>query len=155
MAALAQPLDETQWSNPLFVQQMGIHENSVLHYFAESPFFDQTSNNAVIRNQSAFNQGMAACMGTRETFEGRLKTMAGLEFMISQEPAEKTPGTGTGVWVIRKQTRRKRQGEDDEITVHSTYFVVGSNVYMAPTLADVIGSRMVSLYILEVVCFLY
>jgi len=55
------------------------------------------------------------------------------------------PGTGTGVWVIRKQTRRKRAGQEDEITVHSTYFVMGENIYMAPAVGDVIGSRLVSL----------
>jgi MED6 mediator sub complex component len=54
------------------------------------------------------------------------------------------PGTGTGVWVIRKQTRRKRAGQEDEITVHSTYFVMGENIYMAPAVGDVIGSRLVS-----------
>lgn len=54
------------------------------------------------------------------------------------------PGTGTGVWVIRKQTRRKRPGQEDEITVHSTYFVMGENIYMAPAVGDVIGSRLVS-----------
>lgn len=116
----------------------------MLHYFAESPFFDLTSNNAVINSQSQFNPAMAASMGTRQLYEGRLKTMSGLEFMIAQEPAEMAPGMGTGVWVIRKQTRRKRQPpEEDEITVHSTYFVCGDNIYMAPTAADVIASRFV------------
>jgi len=65
---------------------------------------------------------------------------------VAQEPAEMAPGTGTGVWVIRKQTRRKRQPEEDEITVHSTYFVVGENIYMAPAVSDVLGSRMVNIY---------
>lgn len=72
-----------------------------------------------------------------------MRTMAGLEFIVGQEPAEIAPGTGTGVWVIRKQTRRKRPGEEDEITVHSSYFVMGENIYMAPTIADVLGGRMV------------
>lgn len=69
--------------------------------------------------------------------------MSGLEFMVAQEPAETAPNTGTGVWVIRKQTRKKRLPEEDEITVHSSYFVVGENIYMAPTVGDVIGSRLV------------
>lgn len=69
--------------------------------------------------------------------------MSGLEFIVAQEPAEMAPGTGTGVWVIRKQTRRKRPPEEDEIIVHSSYFVVGENIYMAPPASDVLGSRMV------------
>ena len=69
--------------------------------------------------------------------------MSGLEFIVAQEPAEMAPGTGTGVWVIRKQTRRKRASEEDEITVHSTYYVVGENIYMAAAVSEIPGNRMV------------
>lgn len=120
-------------------------QTSVLPYFAKSPFFDPTSNNAVLENQAMYNQNMVHIVATREAFEGRLKTMSGLEFVVAQEPAETAPGTGTGVWVIRKQTRRKRQGQEDDITIHSTYFVMGENIYMAPAFLDVVGSRMVML----------
>ncbi len=123
----------------------GVHSNSVLFYFARSPFFDPTSNNAVLESQSQFNTALQAVVATRETFEARLKSMAGLEFMVAQEPAETGPGAGTGVWVIRKQIRRKRPAEEDEIQVLQTYFVVGDNIYMAPLLSDIIGNRMVSL----------
>ena len=146
MASNDPPLDEIQWRSPQHAQAMnGIHDNSILFYFAESPFFDQTSNNAVLYSQAMFRQDMGHIIGTRAAFEGRLKTMSGLEFIVAQEPAQMAPGTGTGVWVIRKQTRRKRQGEEDEITVHATYFVVGENIYMAPAVSDVLGSRMVIL----------
>ncbi|KAK4104851.1 MED6-domain-containing protein [Parathielavia hyrcaniae] len=87
---------------------------------------------------------MTQYLATRELFEGRLKTMSGLEFVVAQEPADTGPGAGTGVWVINKQTRRKRQPED-EIIVHGTYFVVGENIYMAPSLADIISSRIASI----------
>ncbi|TVY91584.1 Mediator of RNA polymerase II transcription subunit [Lachnellula willkommii] len=125
------------------MSMQGIHSNSVLFYFAESPFFDKTSNNAVLFSQALYNQAMLPVIQTREAFEGRLKTMSGLEFMVAQEPAD--PVNGTGVWVIRKQTRRKKQGEEDEIALHSTYFVVGENIYMAPAVADVLGSRTLSI----------
>jgi mediator of RNA polymerase II transcription subunit 6 len=94
-------------------------------------------------NQAMHNPNMVHIVATREAFEGRLKTMSGLEYMIAQEPAETAPGTGTGVWVIRKQTRRKRAGREDELTVHATYFVVGENIYMAPAVGDILGSRLV------------
>ncbi|KAK1766157.1 MED6 mediator sub complex component-domain-containing protein [Phialemonium atrogriseum] len=138
----APPLDEIQWRGPA---PQGIHSNSVLWYFSDSPFFDQTSNNAVVINQGLSNQSMQRLLETREAFEGRLKSMSGLEFVVAQEPADMAPGTGTGVWVIRKQTRRKRAGSEDEITVHATYFVVGENIYMAPTLADVMSSRIATI----------
>lgn len=137
----ATQLDEIQWHGPM---DQGIHSNTILFYFAASPFFDHTSNNAVLLNQGLSNQSMLHLLETREAFEGRLKSMSGLEFVVAQEPAEMAPGTGTGVWVIRKQTRRKRPGMEDEISVHAAYFVVGDHIYMAPTLADILSSRIVS-----------
>ncbi|KAL2264298.1 hypothetical protein VTK26DRAFT_7903 [Humicola hyalothermophila] len=135
------PLDEIQWRAPPEFEQ-GIHNNSVLYYFAQSPFYDKTSNNEVVFQQGLNNPNMTQYLATRESFEGRLKTMSGLEFIVAQEPAETGPGAGTGVWVINKQTRRKRQGEEDEIIVHGSYFIVGENIYMAPSLADIISSRI-------------
>lgn len=139
------PLDEIQWRSPQTLASMGgLHSNTILFYFAESPFFERTSNNAVIMSQAMNNMSMYHYIQTREAFEGRLKTMSGLEFIVGEEPAETGPGMGTGVWVIRKQTRRKQQyQEDDEITVHASFFVVGENIYMAPTLADILASRIV------------
>ena len=78
--------------------------------------------------------------------------MQGLEFMVAYEPtqnAQQANGSSgsedTGVWVIRRQNRRKRQGAEDEITVLSSYFMMGENVYMAPSVGNVLGSRMVCL----------
>ncbi len=138
------PLDEIQWSAPPEFD-MGIHNNSVLFYFAQSPFYDRTSNNEVLFQQGLNNPNVTPYLATRELFEGRLKTMSGLEFIVAQEPAETGPGAGTGVWVINKQTRRKRQGED-EIIIHGTYFVNGERIYMAPSMGDIISSRIVSPY---------
>ncbi|RDW89148.1 hypothetical protein BP6252_01180 [Coleophoma cylindrospora] len=146
MATQEPLLDEIQWKSYERLQELGaIHSNTVLFYFASSPFFDQTSNNAVLFSQAMFNQNMLHVIQTREAFEGRLQTMSGLEFIVAQEPAEMAPGTGTGVWVIRKQTRRKRQGQEDEIVVHASYFVVGENIYMAPAASDVLAGRMLSI----------
>ncbi|KAK0651804.1 mediator of RNA polymerase II transcription subunit 6 [Cercophora newfieldiana] len=143
-ASTGPPLDEIQWRTPPQFEG-GIHTNSVLYYFSESPFFDKTSNNEVVFQQGLNNPNMTQFLATRELFEGRLKSMSGLEFIVAQEPAETGPGAGTGVWVINKQTRRKRQGEEDEVTVHATYFIVGENIYMAPSLADIISSRVATI----------
>lgn len=138
----------------------GIHSNSglqfhlirfrtqltraVLHYFSRSPYFDPTSNNAVVSNQAMFNVHMHHIIETREAFERHLKTMSGLEYMVSQEPAEMAPGTGTGVWVITKQIRKKIAGMADEVKPLDTYYVVGENIYMAASVGDVLQSRVVS-----------
>ncbi|KAM7219930.1 MED6 mediator subfamily complex component domain containing protein [Rhypophila decipiens] len=142
------PLDEIQWKGDAAVMEQmpwGIHSNTVLFYFKFSPFYDNTSNNEVLFQQGMVNRDMAQFLSTREMFEGRLNTMSGLEFRVAQEPAETNPGGGTGVWVINKQIRQKRQGQEDEIQILSTYFVVGLNIYMAPTLFDVISGRIASI----------
>lgn len=116
----------------------------VLPYFSHSPFFDGTSNNAALTTQATYNPNMLYLIQTREAFEGRLKTMAGLEFMVSHDPSnDGQQQDNSGVWVIRKQNRRKRGGYEDEVTVLSSYFVVGENIYMAPSVGNVLGSRMV------------
>ena len=121
----------------------------VLPYFAESPFFDATSNNATLTTQALFNQNMYYIIQTREAFEGRLRTMQGLEFMVTHDPSENdTKHDHSGVWVIRKQNRRKRQGAQDEVTGISSYYVVGDNVYMAPSVGNILGSRLVCASIL-------
>lgn len=135
------PLDEIQWRSPQMLHQMGgLHSNTILFYFAESPFFERTSNNGTIMNQAMINPNMYHLIQTREAFEGRLRLMNGLEFIVGEEPAETGPGMGTGVWVIRKQTRRSQH----DVAVHATYFVVGENIYMAPTLGNILASRIVN-----------
>ncbi|KAK4148196.1 MED6 mediator subfamily complex component-domain-containing protein [Dichotomopilus funicola] len=139
----AAPLDETVWATiPQY--EMGLHSNSVLFYFAESMFYDRTSNNEVLFQQGLANPHLTPYLATREMFEGRLKTMSGLEFLVAQEPAETGPGAGTGVWVINKQIRRK-QSPQDEITVLETYYLVGERIYMGASFADIISSRIASM----------
>ncbi|KAI9802786.1 MAG: Mediator of RNA polymerase II transcription subunit 6 [Piccolia ochrophora] len=146
------PLDEIQWRSPAIAQSMnGIHTNSVLPYFSHSPFFDATSNNASLTTQATFNPSMFHLIQTREAFEGRLRTMQGLEFMVAYEPAETAAKLSDGVsegpsnmWIIRKQTRRKGHGVADDVKVLSSYFVIGENIYMAPSVGNVIASRMLS-----------
>ncbi|KAJ1329115.1 mediator of RNA polymerase II transcription subunit 6 [Microdochium nivale] len=142
-----QPLDEIQWRAPQIVAAMpgGIHSNTVLYYFAESPFFDRMSNNAVLVSQGNYMPNIHKALQSRDTFEARLKTMSGLEFIVAQEPAETNPNAGTGVWVIHKQTRRKRPKHEDEVTIHAAYYIIGDSVFMAPTMADILTYRMSSI----------
>lgn len=138
-------LDEIVWCDPKFIHDHGpLHNNTVLMYFADSPWCDPTSNNRVIMAQSFFNANLANIVATRETFEERLRSMSGLEYIVSEAPEETGPGMGTGVWVIKKQTRKKRNGQEDELTVHALYYIIGQNIYPAPSLMDVMSSKMVS-----------
>ncbi|KAJ4389396.1 Mediator of RNA polymerase II transcription subunit 6 [Gnomoniopsis smithogilvyi] len=139
-------LDEIVWCDPKFIHDHGpLHNNTVLMYFADSPWCDPTSNNRVIMAQSFFNANLANIVATRETFEERLRSMSGLEYIVSEAPEETGPGMGTGVWVIKKQTRKKRNGQEDELTVHALYYIIGQNIYPAPSLMDTMSSKMASI----------
>ncbi|KAL8951151.1 MAG: hypothetical protein Q9222_002858 [Ikaeria aurantiellina] len=146
MGSQEPPLDEIQWKAPPFAQSMGgIQTNTVLPYFYQSPFFDATSNNATITTQATHNPALFYLIQTREAFEGRLRTMQGLEFMVTQDPSDNgTKIENSGVWVIRKQNRRKKAGAEDEIIPISSYYVVGENIYMAPTLGNILTARVLS-----------
>lgn len=78
--------------------------------------------------------------------------MQGLEFVVAYDPLQAAAQSETSfahepsnVWVIRKQTRRKRSGLDDEVAVLATLFVVGDCIYMAPSVASIVGNRIVRL----------
>lgn len=78
--------------------------------------------------------------------------MQGLEFMVTYDPLQAAAQSETtfahepsNIWVIRKQLRQKRPGMEDDVVVLSTYYVVGDCIYMAPSIASVVGNRLVSL----------
>ncbi|KAL8830729.1 MAG: hypothetical protein Q9170_005610 [Blastenia crenularia] len=147
MAIAREPqLDEIQWKAPPIAQSMGgIHTNTVLPYFYQSPFFDATSNNATITTQATHNPALFYLIQTREAFEDRLRTMQGLEFMVAHDPSDNgTKVENSGVWVIRKQNRRKKPGAEDEIIPISSYYVICENIYMASSLGNVLGARLLT-----------
>ncbi|KAK6353068.1 Mediator of RNA polymerase II transcription subunit 6 [Orbilia brochopaga] len=129
------PLDEIQWRSPGFIQAFGpLHANNVLTYFFNSPFFDRSSNNASLYMQAQTNFSLQYLIHNRAQFEGRLKTMVGMEFIVAAEdPAN-------SIWVIKKQMRRSPV----EVQVLDVYFVIGENIYMAPTIHGVMTSRLLS-----------
>lgn len=107
--------------------------STVLHYFFGSPFFDRASNNGSLIMQAQVNPALLHVVNNRQIFEQRLKTMVGTEFAITAEdPAN-------GVWVIKKQLRRSPV----EVVPLDVYFIVGENVYQAPTLHGIMTSRLV------------
>ncbi|PLB49496.1 para-aminobenzoate synthase [Aspergillus steynii IBT 23096] len=146
-------MEEILWRSPPHVQMMGgyLHSNNILFYFAESPFFDPTSNNASLAIQANYNEALRHFVETRDAFEARLKTMQGLEFVVAYDPLQAAAQSDTqfahepsNVWVIRKQTRQKRAGLEDDVVILSTYFVMGDCIYMAPSVASVVGNRILS-----------
>lgn len=126
-------LDEVQWRAPEWIRAYGLRTDNVLDYFALSPFYDRSSNNQVLRMQSAFNEQLQ----TRTDLQNELVKMKGIEFVlaIANEP---------DLWVIRKQER----SSPSDAKILATYYVVGDNIYQAPTTYSVLSSRIfaISLY---------
>lgn len=92
-----------------------------------------------------YNADMIHFLETRDAFETQLRTMQGLEYMVYLSPKDfgNEALIGEGVWVIRKQNRRKRAGFQDETTIQATYFVVGDHIYMAPSVMNVLQAKIV------------
>lgn len=124
-----EPLDEVQWRAPEYIQAFGLRTDNVLDYFAQSPFYDRSSNNQVLKMQSQFNDNFYG----RQDLYSELKNMKGIEFVIvlAREP---------DLWIIRKQQRLSPM----EVRLKATYFVVGGNIYQAPSVYSIVSSRLLS-----------
>ncbi|RKP30365.1 hypothetical protein METBISCDRAFT_27446 [Metschnikowia bicuspidata] len=127
-----EPLDEIQWKSPEWIQHFGLHSSNVLDYFAESPFYDRTSNNQVLRMQLQF-QSIPPNVHPQKYFQSRLMEMTGIEFVVAytREP---------DFWVIRKQNR---SGPNHAATIND-YYIIGANVYQSPVIYDILSSRLLS-----------
>lgn len=111
----------------------------------ESPFFDHTSKNGLLWDQAQNDWRTWEMCNNRVDFETKLKSMNGVEYLIVGEPqkVDDPALVDTGVWVIRKQDRKKRAGREDDVTVLGTYYVVGENMYQAPSVYDIVGNHLV------------
>ncbi|EFE41370.1 hypothetical protein TRV_03882 [Trichophyton verrucosum HKI 0517] len=81
------------------------------------------------------NENFRQFIETREAFEGRLKNMQGLEFVVAQDPIQEAaaavaagnaPQEPSNIWVIRKQNRRRQPGMQEEVQILATYFVLST-----------------------------
>lgn len=130
------PLDEIQWKSPEWIQQFGLHTGNVLDYFAESPFYDRTSNNQVLRMQFQFQQ-IPPNIHPQRYLQSKLTEMVGIEFVVAyvREP---------DFWIIRKQ---KRLDATSTLT-EQDYYIIGANVYQTPKIYDILSARMLSVTLL-------
>ena len=101
------------------------------------------SNNGVIITQAASGQkALVEAWWQRKKFEAYLRDMKGLEFMVIEDPTENgTEEEHSGVWVIRKQIRSGNT--PDKVTPISCYMIIGDVIIMAPTIMNILSSRLV------------
>lgn len=128
----------------------------VLFYFAQSPFFDPQSSNSTIYQQAFVDQRFFGAIANRQSFEAQLRKIAGVEYVIVHDDLATKLRNETGemskVWAIQKQMREKRQGERDEVTPMAMYYIVGEAIYQAPTIAKMVGNRLVGLFLILELC---
>jgi len=98
------------------------------------------SNNNVILQQANRFVEQRNLLDSRQAFEDAVRNMTsgGLQFMVIGEPEN-----DDGPWVIQKQQRTVQQGLEDEVEVLGTYWVVAEKIFMAPSVADILGSKIV------------
>ncbi|GCF01369.1 mediator of RNA polymerase II transcription subunit 6 [Zygosaccharomyces mellis] len=161
-------LDELQWKSPEWIQAFGLRTDNVLDYFAESPFFNKTSNNQVIKMQRQFSQmgpSLASDGSQSGTKQVSMAQGGGSEFghlepvrreMLSKYPMHavlerelsKMKGLEYVVgyirepdfWVIKKQDRLSPY----QVQVLQDYYIIGANVYQSPSVFRIVQSRLMS-----------
>lgn len=162
MAQDGTPLDERVYQDHMHnVWYMGQLENSQFHfpfmsdnmlhhYFANSPFFDWTTKNGLEIQQCQKDPYGWQFSHNRKDFEAQIASRNGQEYMIVEGEGMEFDKEGKpirgGIWVIRKQERTKGappKGKDSVETL-ATYYVVGENVYQAPSVGDILGTRLLS-----------
>lgn len=139
----AEPLDETVWRDPGQYDGLGrrLTFNTVMQYFHASSFFDHSSNNGQLINIIQSRPDVAMNIQSQQAFNDYLKNMIGVEYipvMGNEKSSEGPP-----VWVIRQQKRFGKK--EDEVVRMNTFFVVGENVFMAPSVGEVMANKLVCL----------
>ncbi|KAJ2655284.1 Mediator of RNA polymerase II transcription subunit 6 [Coemansia sp. RSA 1200] len=119
-------LTSIEWrSDQWMFQYGGLRPDNVLEYFSQSPFWDSSSNNAVLKMQTQFNDLQHASYD--------LKNMVGIEFAVThQEPPS--------LFII---TKFRRTSPTRAIPL-AVYYISDGNAYEAPTLYSIISTRMLS-----------
>lgn len=168
------PLDELQWKSPEWIQAFGLRTDNVLDYFAESPFFNKTSNNQVIKMQRQFSQAPPDPASQEAKHRsGESEVMTGIPLHQQEqnefshlEPARKSLLSRYPVHAMLERELSKMTGieyvlaylqEPDfwvikkqnrlgpqQVQVLQDYYIIGANVYQSPTIFRIVQSRIMA-----------
>ncbi|KAK3056097.1 Mediator of RNA polymerase II transcription subunit 6 [Extremus antarcticus] len=156
MASSQPALDEIVYQHPniiawylaTFPGATAMDENMIHRYIAESPFFDHMTNNGLAIAQSGNNLQLFNMTWNRAAFEDDLKRKRGVEYMITGAPQAVKEGeegwAGSGKTGERSTTRGLNGRVEEDLTTLGTYYLVGENMYQAPSIADIVSNRVLS-----------
>ena len=124
----------------------------MLFYFAQSIFFDRSSTNQVVYQQGENDPRFQHHLYTRRDFEARLSQIAGIEFVVVQDPL--SPPTGptvvdgwqSDIWVISKRERVKQVGQPDTVNDLALYYILGASIFQARSLGRVLQHRLLNAF---------
>uniref|UniRef100_M4C4K5 Mediator of RNA polymerase II transcription subunit 6 n=1 Tax=Hyaloperonospora arabidopsidis (strain Emoy2) TaxID=559515 RepID=M4C4K5_HYAAE len=105
----------------VWLQSFPLNPQTVLHYFALSPFYDRSCNNERLKMQR---------LGLDQ-----LKNLRGIEYELLPNAAKQLPQQ---LYVIRKQRRSSRT----QVEPLAVYYVLDGTVYQAPNIHAMLTSRL-------------
>lgn len=106
----------------IWLQSFPLNAQTVIHYFALSPFYDRSCNNERLKMQR---------LGLDQ-----LKNMRGVEYEVLPNAAKQLPQQ---LFLIRKQRRSSRT----QVEPLAVYYVLDGSVYQAPNIHAMLTSRLV------------
>jgi mediator of RNA polymerase II transcription subunit 6 len=106
----------------MWLQSFPLNAQTVLHYFALSPFYDRSCNNERLKMQR---------LGLEQ-----LKNMQGIEYEVLPNAAWQMPQQ---LFLVQKQRRSGR----NQLKALALYYVLDGTVYQSPNLHAMLTSRLV------------
>lgn len=110
------------FKDTIWLQSFPLTKDTVLHYFALSPFYDKNCNNERLKMQRLEMD--------------RLKSMRGIEYEVLPNPNQGV----TSLFLIRKQ----RRTGINMVKALGIYYVLDGTVYQAPNIHAMLTSRLVN-----------
>jgi mediator of RNA polymerase II transcription subunit 6 len=146
------PPDEQEFDQPGIIGTLPMPDlhagNNLFWYFTSSPWFEPQCNNiSVWQTVRLSDPGTAEhIMNDRKLWQERLNAIPqGMQYVLAGE------GQGEGhPWLLQRQNKvevTEKDGDEPKIetVVEGNYYTHGSKMLMAPSLLDIVQSRLVRL----------
>ena len=140
------PLDEQEFDQPFSETGRDLNAgNNISFYFMNSPFFEPRSNNIAVYTKAQGEPNGMQILNDRAVFEQELrKHHDGLQFVVAAEPQ----GDGQP-WLLQRQNIVIDSDSDSDARrpktlVEGNWYTQGTRVLMAPSLLDVLQSRLLT-----------
>jgi mediator of RNA polymerase II transcription subunit 6 len=109
-----------------WLQHFPLTPETALDYFSQSPFYERSSNNELVKMQTKFSNLSQSCLTEK------LQSMKGIEYCL----VHSVPPT---LFVIRSQERI----QPSVAIPISSFYIVDGTIYQSPDLYSIIANRLV------------